>query len=263
MRGVLTVFRDRLQKGLDRVNDGIAALDRGEDPVNVRRSLEQAGRELRLAWGNLGMGGPGGPGMGQRMGGPEGGPRPGEGPGGPGPGGEGPRRGPMTPEERDRLRAMLREHRPALVEKLDRLGKNDAKAVDRLLGAIAGRVSGLAESRDHDPDMFKLRGDELDNLVSVMDAASRLALSRRSGAPEAEAQKVRAELRGYMEQQFDIRVRIQERQLQDLKRRAERMQADIDSLKGDRDKFVQSKLDEVVKRAERGESNPPPQPPPN
>lgn len=278
-RELLVRFRERLDAAVSKLNEGVAALDRGEAPSTVRRELEPAGRDLRQALIMLGgaeradrpggMGpdgiGPGGPGhepgagpidgppgggMGNRRGGPDGVRGPG---GGMGMGGD----RPLTDEARQRVRALIQEHRPQMLARIDELAKNDQRASDRIIASLAERMHELAEVRERDPEMFGLRADELENTVSIMSVIGKIAKAKRENAT-AEAQKpLEDELRTLMGAQFDLRLSMQRKQIADMRARADRMQQGLDKQAGDRERLVNEKFNEVLRNAERGPKGPP------
>lgn len=269
-RELLVRFRERLDAAVSKLNEGVAALDRGEAPSKVRRELEPAGRDLRQALIMLG-----GADRGERGGGPDGmGPgstgfEPGAGPmdGPPGnrrPGPDGVR-GPMgggrqpvlTDEARQRVRALIQEHRPQMLARIDELAKNDRRASDKIIATLAERLHELADVRERDPEMFGLRADELENTVSIMSVVGRIARAQRENAAADALKPMQDELRALVGEQFDIRLAMQRKQIADMKARADRMLQGLDKQAADRERAVSAKYDEVLRNAERGPKGPP------
>lgn len=208
--------RDRLSK----LRERIAA---GEDVQALQRELREG-----LAWGQFGSGpNAGGPGAGQG-GGPQGG-RPG-------------------PEERREVLQSIRDLRPDLADRIDQFTK-ETPVGGALLGRLMPRPGEIQRLLAEDPALLELKLDELSGSIEMMRQVRPLVelhLAGKSDSPEAGNH--RAELRATVSQQYDIRGKIQERDVEALVDRLERLRRDIADRAAKREESIDRWIDELVKR---------------
>ncbi|MGH7132286.1 MAG: hypothetical protein ACREJO_10115 [Phycisphaerales bacterium] len=262
----------RMQQKLD---EAMAQLDKGADPAEIRRSLEQAAAEnlagLAPEGGGQrpGMEGPGGPPSGQGMGGP--------GPDGPAPGAGGPpnqqrpqnaQNAPLSPDEREQLRNLLRENRPELLKQLEAMAPRDPAARDRLVSGL-GRFRDLLTLQKRDKTAFEFRLDELKNTTDVMQATREVYEAKKAGANDSAAlDKARVSLRAAIAEQFDLKIRSLQRQLDQFKQRSERLQKEVTDQKERRERIIDEHVAKIMngpgdprRKPEGGNKQPPPNPP--
>ena len=260
-----------IDKAQARLREALLALDKGEEPGAVARGLREAIRE----------GGPrnprrdDGPGEGRGEGRGDGrgeGPRPRrdggpEGPGGPGgPGGDGVNAPsamgellpPLTPgprlsaEERRRVRAFIAERSPEIIAKIDELAGANPRAAERLVDGLGARLKALEGVRERDPAEFAVRIDELKNTIEIMRLSRLVIEAQRKKAPEEEIAKSKSALREVMDRQFDVRVALQRRQIDAVRKRLERLQGELDGAANARAKTVDEKMELLLRAMERG-----------
>lgn len=289
-------MRERLERALkesEQAQEKLrAALDRlakGDDPADVRRDLEMPFLRLLLARdapsGPMGPGGrlregpgdrddrnPGDfrgparedreraePGQASRPMGPG---RLGR-PGGPGlreglegrgePGG----RGEFSPGERDRLFAAIEKDLPEVAVRVKEVREKHPQLADRMLQRLAPRVRDVLKARESDPELFKLRRDELRGGLAVLEAihASRQAQllddeGTDTATKRAEAAKA---LRDAVANAFDQRLKLDEHEATRVSERLNDIRAEIEKKKAEKDRAV----DDIVRRISRGEMPPP------
>jgi hypothetical protein len=262
------MMRERLQRRLQdvrrlerRLEELLTRLDAGEAPADVLRDLAPLDgmRDGGRASGR--DGGREGPRRGPREG------RPGDAPPGPmRPEGRGERDGnrerpgppdqlasipddrPLTPEQRERVMAFLRETMPGMAERFQSLSTTDPEAADRMLGRMLPRLREASRLREEDPELFALKGDELRTGVDVVAAIRALRAAQGSPAgPEADAAltTARAGLRDAVSRQIDARLRVQEHELAVLLRRVESLQADLLRRQAGRDAAIADTLERL------------------
>lgn len=158
---------------------------------------------------------------------------------------------PLTPEERERVMAFLRETMPSMAERFLSLTASDPEAADRMLSRMLPRLREASRLREEDPELFTLKGDELRTGVEVIGAARALRASQNAPAGterDAAIASARAALREAVTRQIDARLRVQEHELAVLMRRVESLQADLLRRQAGRDAAIA----ETLERVERG-----------
>lgn len=222
-------------------------------------------------------GGPGGPGMGE---GPD------RGPGGPDrmdrgpergvrrPGAEGPGMGPgreragarpgaapegeagMPPEERRRVMEFVRVNMPELAERFKAWREVDPEGADRMVGRLLPRIHEALETKKHDPELFKLRIEELRGGVKVMEQARELREARTmSPGPERDAKiaEVEKRVRGALEAQFDTRAALQAHEIKSLEKRVAELREEAKKSGDNREKVIDRMLTRMREGPERGD----------
>ena len=271
-------FRKYLQRRVDanrrmqqKLDEAMAQLDKGADPAEVRRALEQAAAENPTGFGpegggqRPGMEGPGGAAMGPGPDGagpvnPPNGPRP-----------QNAQNAPLSPDERDQLRELLRQHRPELLKQLEAIAPRNPDARDRLVSGLGARYRDLLTLQKRDKAAFEFRLDELQNAADVMQANREVLEARKAGGNDSAAlDKARATLRAAIAEQFDLKIRSLQRQLDQFKQRSERLQKEVAEQKERRDKIIDEHVSKIMNgpgdqrrkpEGAGGNKQPPPPPP--
>ncbi len=192
-------------------------------------------------------GGPGGPGGGPGV---RGGP---EGPDGPGPGG----RGDLGPGDRDRLMAAMERDIPEFAARVKEVREKHPQLADRMFQRLAPRVRDVLKARETDPELFKLRLEELKDGLSVLEAihASRQAqlLDDKAAGTAAKRSEAEKALRDAVSNAFDQRLKLDEHEATRVNERLNDIRAEIEKKKAGKDAAV----DDIVRRISRGEMPPP------
>lgn len=244
----LRVFLERraeaARRQVERFESALRDLESGKDATEVRRGLVQ--RELRERGEgegpDAGARGPGGAG----------------GPGGPGERGQPPAAGPLgepmvrLPEhERAASMEVVRLERPELAERIERMAALP-EVRERIYEVLGTRLRGLAElKRSNDPEMLTLRLDEIKGVMDIIRHSTEYGRAKRAGEAEASLAATRDAIRASAAEQFDIRLKIQQRQVDQLIRRSERMRADLARLADERDRIIDEKTAQLLRLAER------------
>jgi len=106
--------------------------------------------------------------------------------------------------------------------------------------------------RERDPAEFAVRIDELKNTIEIMRLSRLVIEAQRSKAPEDEIAKSKSALREVMDRQFDVRVALQRRQIDAVRKRLERLQGELDGAANARAKTVDEKMELLLRAMERG-----------
>ncbi len=277
------MIRRMLTGRIERAEQAIAALDRGDSLDEIRREF----------WGDLGFDG------GRGRFGPQDGPpdrRRGERPDGP-PGDRpgwdahrgisewgdrppGPEQRPepreMTDADMEAMRSVLAQVTPRLAERMDALAQRDPAEARQRYERMFGRMRPLIDLKQGDPAMFELKVQEITaartswTLARSVLEAERAAAADAAKQPEAEA--ARARLRENLAALFDTRLAIRRHEQKMERRRFEERAAELDTAAQAKDERVDSQLDEILSRVRRApdrgprdeeeELGPPHSPPP-
>lgn len=271
MKTALQRMLERTKAAQAKLEEAIAGLDKGEAPAKIRDELDRARNELgvgpfAMAEGFGGMGGgPGGPGGPDDRPPPEEGAQRGPGGGG-GLGAGGPSR-PLSNEDREEIRLIIAKHRPEVGARLEELKQRSPRMYEQLFDRAGRRLGDIRRLERDDPAMFELKLDEAVGTWSAMRLMGDYHRAMQERKPAEELETLKAELRSVLEKQFDTRLRLQQRQLDDLSQRSGKLKAELDRLATDRAKMIDAKLSEMIKGfgegrgpGKGGPGGPPPEP---
>ncbi len=221
------------------VREAQRRIDAGESPADVMREADEATRSLFREAMQDRFRSPR-----PERGGEDQRPQDGE-PRGPG----GWRGGPLSQEEREKIAEFVKEHLPVLHGKLETIRANDPAAADRLLMRLAPRVREALSAQRRDPDLFRLRVDDIRAGLDVIDAVTALREARQASKPAEQLTALRETLRGALMRQFDVRIQLQEFEVQALKKRIASIESEVASKKERRSELV----DELASQMENSD----------
>lgn len=238
--------RERLQRAMER-------LEKGEDAGDVAR--EMGGPSGRRPEGER----PVREGPRRREGGPgsEGGPIPPGPMGGPGEGGA------PAIDEREEIQSILRESLPELAQRLERLRQGRPEEAEAMMRRVGPRLRELIPLRRHDPEMFRVRVDEMRAGFAFMEAA-RMARQIRQPShdqePDVAAKREEAmkRLREAAANLHDARTKAHEGEVAAIERRLKELRDQIQGMHAEREK----RINEAVERAMSGKAPAPDDSPP-
>lgn len=246
----LSVDADKAKLAIEKAME---RLDNGENPREVLRDLPPVVR-LMLRPANT----PGGPGGAGGFWG-EGGERPREfgGPGENRDGGGRFQQQAMTPEERESFLANLQETNPTLAAKVETLFKSDPENAPRILGRLFPRLREAMSVRQRDPELFKLRLNEIEMSINVLQT-SRLYrnLQREKSSETSQLQDAETQVRTALQQHFDARNALAQREIEELARRIEAMRGDLENKQSKRDAVIDDALTKIKSGLEPREGGP-------
>lgn len=128
---------------------------------------------------------------------------------------------------------------------------------DRMFQRLAPRVRDILSVREQDPELFKLRLEELKGGLTVLECihAYRQAMLLDDHAADTPAKRTEAEkaLRDAVAVTFDQRLKLDEHEATRVSDRLNDIRAEIEKKRTDKEKAV----DDIVKRIGRGEMPPP------
>ncbi|GJQ30336.1 MAG: hypothetical protein HBSAPP03_22200 [Phycisphaerae bacterium] len=250
------------KKAQEQLQTAIERLRGGASPAEALRDLDLIARG---PWGERGEGFGGrrfdgemdppggpmreGPGLGEPPSGPRDGMRPGE--------GRGERRGegrgmgqPMTDEAREWATTFLRENLPTLSARMDAMRQTDPAMADAMLGRLLPKLRDAARVKEQDPDLAKLRLDELRTGINVLESIRVLRQAREATAddPKREAgiRDATAALRSVLAEQHDVRMRLQSHEIQTLTKRLEDLRAELERKRSNREAGIDDMLRRII-----------------
>ena len=227
-------FADWGEEAIKRLNDGAPPFEIWQESqrwAQELRRLQPGGARREMGREMDGMRDREGPGMrGGRLGdgpdGERGGPQGEKGEKGERRDGQQRRLGPMTEEDRASVMGFMREHLPLIAERIEATRKTDPDMAEKMFGRVAPKVRDAMEVKERNPKLFELRTREIKAGVAVVDALRevREALVANDDAKKSGAD---ASLRKALEDQYDVRTSLRQHEIEDLKSRLERMQAEV------------------------------------
>jgi hypothetical protein len=169
----------------------------------------------------------------------------------------GPERGPervrpMSPEHVSAAIEVLRRIDPEAAERLAREAEERPQHVAAELRRRFPRVEWFLRLKEYDPPMFELRVEDmrLGHQTSRLARRLREAERTRDAADDPrdpdDARTLRAELRKQLREHFEVRQQIRRRELEDLQRRIERMQADLEQRADDRADLIEQRMRQLT-----------------
>lgn len=239
-RGFLTRWAESLSAASERLASAVRRLDAGEPIADVRQVLDTELRSLRagLRWPERDL---------ERFFGgldrSRATPAPGEPRSLPG-AGTPPR---LSPAERTKLRALLQEHRPELLARLEALAAGSEQERDRVIDALAPRLRGLAELQQDDPEMFEIRVQEGNSFLDLIESTRALAKAR-SGADQGATDRAREAVRRALTAQLDLRLSAQELSIRRVRERLDREQGELDRTRANREQILDTQLRQAERR---------------
>jgi hypothetical protein len=248
-------LRERLQRRMAELREEQERLARAMDMLDNGASREDVMRELRV--GDMGDAPPE-PGRPQERAG-----RPKPDDGAPEPdrprrarGGE--RFASADDPSREQVAAFMRENLPGLAERLERLKEANPEMAARMGTRLTPRIMDIIETREHDPDLARLKLDELQNGVAMVEALGAV----RAARDEPERLKAaHGALADRVADQFDIRAKLHRHEIDQLRQRVDRLQAELDQKLGQREEAIRKRLDDMLAGKGRldllGEDGPP------
>lgn len=236
-------------KTQDQLRTAIERLKGGATPADAMRDLDLLGRGM---WNERGEGPRRGEGEMEPPDGPRDGPgreggRPGDGRRDGGRGMGGPPQ-PMTDEAREWATTFLRSHLPTIATRMDAMRQTDPGVADAMLGRLIPKLREVERAQEKEPDLAKLRLDELRTGIAALEAIRTFRKARELPASDATREAKVADatksLRAVLVEQHDVRLRLQAHEIQALTHRLENLRAELDRKRG----AGESQVDEMLKR---------------
>lgn len=175
-------------------------------------------------------------------------------------GGDGPPfRRPMSDEERTEMLDFIREQFPLIAEELDAAQADYPQRYERRLARLMPEMRRLKEMMETDPERAELLIQE-----RRLDMRARMTAQRYAAATDANRERIRRELRGQLDQLFNVRIQRREADIRSLEVRIANLKAKLDESKAQRSEQIEKQLEDYLSfeeprafKAESGADEPP------
>lgn len=153
-------------------------------------------------------------------------------------------------EMRERVMKFLDENMPVMAQRLREAEKTDRAAIENTVAKIGPRIEDLLKTKREEPDFFPVRLQELRLGLGMFEAARQLGEVSKAAAPDAElAKTLEDQLMKMGYEMFDVREKIQERDLRRVNERATQLQRELSEQRGNRDQIVRDRVNALIQRA--------------
>ena len=160
----------------------------------------------------------------------------------------------LSPEERARVFAFLKEFMPRAHERLSQVRAEEPMIADRLMGRFVPRLRETLELRSSDPELFQLKLSEMRAGFDIISGTRDLAEAVKSGKPESELQALEAGIRKAIQERFDAQIGGQRHELESLSRRIDKLKSEIDGKLSTRETKTAEEANRVIQRARKGDA---------
>ncbi|MFH1613930.1 MAG: hypothetical protein ABIG61_02445 [Planctomycetota bacterium] len=227
---------------------------RAENPEEFRKQLRVTMRDM---FGDEGRGkrrrpkdvGEGNmPGMMSPMMGPGPGLRPGPmGPGMMGPGRRGEPGGRMGGPEDAGLLMWLKENEPEKAAELEQLKKDNPEMYERRLRLMQRQYRRIMQASKDNPELATVLKEDL----QLKRQRNELVKQIRGTEDQAEAEKLKAELKTVIGKRFDLIIKKKQLQYEDLQSKLEKLKKEVEQRKGELEKMKGDKETQIKERFEK------------
>ncbi len=179
------------------------------------------------------------------------------------------RPGPLSPEERRRILAAVAKEFPELHGRLRQVEADSPGEVERLVMRLAPRIREFEDLRERDPAMARIRLREMKASLRFVFASREWRNAVATGEAGAERLEViRTDVRESLAEMFDARSDAQQLDLDRLKERMARLEAELSDRRTNRDALLEEQIERMnpmmrLDRPEQGEPGGPRPPPGN
>jgi hypothetical protein len=139
--------------------------------------------------------------------------------------------------------AFIRENMPEVAARMDQVKSSDPEVADRLNARIGPRVAEIMALQEREPEFARLKSDELANGLALIDAFKQARDARDD--PE-KLKAARATLAARVADQFEIRTRLRQREIEKLRGRLDRLESELQEQVGHRDQDIQKSVDDMM-----------------
>lgn len=152
----------------------------------------------------------------------------------------------VQPEDREHALAFLRDNSPALAARFDRLAKSDPDAAERGMAHMVSRIREAEKLKETNPELFRLRVREMEGGTAVFDAlrAYRDAKNATPADP-AKLNQATEQLRTALASQLDIRLSLQENEIDSLTKRLADLKTDLEKKRTGKQEAIDGMLQKV------------------
>jgi hypothetical protein len=150
----------------------------------------------------------------------------------------------LTPDDRDRMLKFLDEHMPRIGKRFHEALKDNPQIAEGLLGRLAPKFRELEATQHSQPELFKLRVDDMRAAITLQEAARMWRPKLRGkDATDDDRRAAREALTVAISEQFDARLALREHELKMLEDRIGEARREIDEMHTNRDKRIDDEVD--------------------
>ena len=153
----------------------------------------------------------------------------------------------LSPEQIELVLETAREIFPEWAERLESLREQDPEGLDRAIAGNARRLFALAMLRDRNPDLFKMKVEELRNQMELRRLSEKMRELAEIG-DEAAIDSMREEIRVLAAKHIDLGLRTRAMELAAMDEAIRRMRTELEADSLARD----TAIDELVAAVEAG-----------
>lgn len=162
------------------------------------------------------------------------------------------------PMDRDAILVFMDRHNPEMAARFRSALKDNPAAGERLLARVEPHIRELQAEKD--PEIRSLRLSEMQNGWEIMSTGRQLTDSFRKKAADDDQAKIRATLSDLIGRQFDLQVKLHEREIASLEGRITQLRTEMSEQLSKRDSYITERVDQITKfaqdRAARPERDP-------
>lgn len=154
---------------------------------------------------------------------------------------------PSTAIERERVLAFLRRHGPEMADRIEEMLRREPAAGERILARIERQVREI--QAEPDPELREIKIGEARGQWRLAEATRALAQAIRRGDGPERVETAREAVRVLLREQFDLRMRRQDRELSRLERRVGQLRKEREEMLGKRDESIDGRLQQIEQNA--------------
>jgi uncharacterized protein YukE len=149
---------------------------------------------------------------------------------------------PLGAQQIEKAFAILRDYRPALAERLEKMRERSPRATTRVITRHAPWIREMLGLKARHPERYALRMRDL----KLSDRGHALARRFRAAEADEEAKKLRARLEGVAEKQFRVRQELRRKQLEALAERLKRLRRQLKQRQGRREVLIRQRMEQFL-----------------
>jgi hypothetical protein len=158
----------------------------------------------------------------------------------------------MTSEQIDEVLGILREVRPDRAQQFEALRKENPEAMAEMIRDHLPRLMELGYLKRNDPEMFKLRIDDIKLNRATEDLAMQYRQAKEAG-DEKKLTSLKTQILAKLAEHYNIRQKIRERDLAKLEKQIAELKTKIEAGKKSRDEMIQQRMEELTGKTNRPE----------
>ncbi|GMV26143.1 MAG: hypothetical protein AMXMBFR58_21740 [Phycisphaerae bacterium] len=152
---------------------------------------------------------------------------------------------PVTDEDVTRILAWMDEHMPRLSKRAHELQQTDPEALKRIVQRMRPRVGELERLAKENPQAAKIRIEEWQAGLQVVEAGRELRDKITSNAPGDQVEAAREQVKAALAAQFDAQLEVQASEVAAFTARVERAKVRLDERRASREAWLKERLAEI------------------